>query len=127
MALSSHCDVFETIHEVGSAGSPVPPGGQSPRCPVRSPWSSGSQPRLRGAPHEIQPSAAGPGRAALNAYANGTYVYRNGNGLSRPSLDSEKSSIGNDTITAFVSVYRATIPKDLDWILQAVGTVEKGS
>jgi hypothetical protein len=24
-------------------------------------------------------------------------------------------------------VYRATIPKDLDWILQAVGDLEKGS
>jgi hypothetical protein len=40
----------------------------------------------------------------LSAYANGTFVNRNGNGFSKPSLDSGKSSIGNDTITAFVSV-----------------------
>lgn len=32
----------------------------------------------------------------------------------------------NESVASHV-LYRATIPKDLDWILQAVGTVEKGS
>ena len=32
----------------------------------------------------------------------------------------------NESVASQV-LYRATIPKDLDWILQAVGTLEKGS
>jgi hypothetical protein len=73
--------------------------------------AGGGTPTLLMLPLQL-PAPAGPDSVSLlhflggylTAYSNGTFVDRNGTGLSKPSIDAETSRVGNDTITAFVSV-----------------------